>query len=211
MFFASSPDQLMGNWYTNICVKGVSQEKIARSLEGLRRRAFVTPALSDWVFVYDEQCEEFDLGVLESLALTLSAQLECTAVASFNADDDVLWLGVYEQGALSTRYASSVNLFEDGAEFPPAKETAEVLARIFNKPQDAARLRRILRRGHGALGLLRLVGIHFQYLFEVLRHQELAALLGVPADAAVLGYKYMRRGERPSGIEEGALLRVNGG
>jgi hypothetical protein len=200
----------MGNWYTNICVRGVPPDQVARALEELGRRAFVTPALSDWVFVYDEQCDEFDLHVLESLSLTLSAQLACTAVASFNADDDVLWLGVYEQGVLSMRYASSLNMFEDGNDFPTVKKAAEVMARVFNKPQEVGKLRRILGRGHGALGILRLVGIQIQYLFEVLRHQELALLLGLPADAAVLGHKYLRNGERPSGIAQDALLRVNG-
>lgn len=200
----------MGNWYTNVCVKGVSPEQVVNALEKLGRRAFVTPVLSDWVFVYDEQCEEFDLNVLESLSLTLSAQLGCAAMASFNADDDVLWLGIYEQGALSMRYASSLNMFEDRNDFPTMKTAAEVMGRVFNKPEQVGKLRRILGRSHGVFGILSLVGIHIQYLFEVLRHQELALLLGMPSDAAVLGYKYVRKGELPSGIAQGALLRVNG-
>jgi hypothetical protein len=53
------------------------------------------------------------------------------------------------------------------------------------------------------------VGVQIQYLFEVLRHQELAATLGMPADAAVLGHKYVRQGERPAGIAQDALFRAN--
>jgi hypothetical protein len=142
----------MGNWYTNICLKSVPQVQVARALEEFGRNAFVTPAFSDWVFVYDVRCDEFGLDVLESLALTLSVQLACCAVASFNADDDVLWLGVYERGVFSTRYASSQNMFEDGGEFPPVKKAAEEIA-FFGKPEEAGKVRRILSRGHGVLGL----------------------------------------------------------
>ena len=119
----------MGNWYTNVAVKGAEQAQVVATLEELGRRAYVTPETAGWIVVYDQQTDEFDLGILESLALTLSTRLSCTTLASCNADDDVLWLALYEKGSLLTRYASSRKAFEDGNEFPDPKETAQVLAR----------------------------------------------------------------------------------
>src|SRR5271168_3145502 len=106
----------MGNWYTNVSVKGAQQSDVVALLEELGRRAYVTPETSGWIVVYDQQTDKFDLSILESLALTLSTRLSCTALASFNADDDILWLGAWENGVLATRYASSLKMFEDAGE-----------------------------------------------------------------------------------------------
>src|SRR5580693_134327 len=146
----------MGNWYTNVAVKGAQQSGVVAALEELGRRAYVTPETSGWIVVYDQQTDEFDLGILESLALTLSTRLSCTSLASCNADDDVLWLALYENGTLSTRYASSRKEFEDGDEFPDPKETAQILARVFEKPSAKNEVLRVLRKTHGILGLLSL-------------------------------------------------------
>src|SRR5208282_5396994 len=136
----------MGNWYTNVAVKGAEQAQVVATLEELGRRAYVTPEISGWIVVYDQQTDDFDLGTLESLALTLSTRLSCTTLASCNADDDVLWLALYENGALSTRYASSLQSFEDGHEFPQLKEAAEALSRVFQKPEHARDILRVLRK-----------------------------------------------------------------
>jgi hypothetical protein len=129
----------MGNWYTNVAVKGARQTHVVALLEELGRRAYVTPETSGWIVIYDQQTDEFDLGILESLALTLSTRLSCTTLASCNADDDVLWLALYENGNLSTRCTSSRKAFEDGDEFPNLSETAQVLARVFEKPRRRLR------------------------------------------------------------------------
>lgn len=144
----------MGNWYTNVALKGTQQSDVVAVLEELGRHAYVTPERSGWIVVYDQETDEFDLGVLESLALTLCTRLSCIALASCNADDDVLWLAVYENGALSTRYASSRKSFEDGDEFPELKETAEVLVRVFQKPEAKNEALRVLGKSHGVLGLV---------------------------------------------------------
>ena len=46
----------MGNFYTNITVKGVAPEHVTDALAG--RTAFVSRLLDDAVIVADEQCEE---------------------------------------------------------------------------------------------------------------------------------------------------------
>ena len=199
----------MGNWYTNVAVKGAQQTDVLRALEELGRRAYVTPETSGWIVVYDQQTDEFDLGILESLALTLSTRLSCTALASCNADDDVLWLALYENGTLRTRYASSRKAFEDGDEFPDLKETAQVLARAFEKPEANSQVLSVLRQPHGLLGLLSLyLKIRLAYVVEVERHLDLSNLLGMPRAAVGLGYTYVNKGETPEGTDREALRRT---
>lgn len=199
----------MGNWYTNVAVKGAQQADVVSVLEELGRRAYVTPESAGWIVVYDQQTDEFDLGILESLALTLSTRLSCAALASCNADDDVLWLALYENGNLSTRYASSRKSFEDGSEFPDLKETAEVLARAFQKPEAMNQALRLLGRSHGMLGLLSLwFKVRFAYVVETQRHLDLSDLLGMPRAAVGLGYRYVNKGETPEGMNREALRRT---
>lgn len=199
----------MGNWYTNVSVKGAQQSDVVALLEELGRRAYVTPETSGWIVVYDQQTDEFDLGVLESLALTLSTRLSCIALASSNADDDVLWLALYENGSLSTRYASSRKSFEDGHEFPGPKETADVLVRVFQKPEAKNSVLRVLRKSRGFLGLLSFCfKIRFAYVVEVHRHLDLTNLLGMPRAAVGLGYTYVNKGDTPEGMTREALRRT---
>jgi len=202
----------MGNWYTNICVKGAQQSDIIATLNELGRRAYVTPETRGWITLYDQECDKFDLHVLESLALTISTRLSCTALASFNADDDILWLGVYENGKLATRYSSDCEQFEDAAEFPPIEEVAAVFSQIFAKPRESARVRNILRWPHGILGLLAaFTRIRLAYLFEVLRHGDLAEALRMPSGSVGLGYEYVDRGETPPDVSRETLRRTLSG
>lgn len=201
----------MGNWYTNVSLRGTNQVEAVAALEALGRRAYVTPEKDGWIVVYDRQCDEFDLNVLESLALTLSTRLACTALASFNADDDVLWLGVWEKGVLATRYASSLKEFEDADEFPGLRESAQALARIFETPEASGQVLRILRRSRGALGLLSLFfKVRLAYVTEIERHQDLATILGMPRASVGFGFRYVDRGETPEDVQRAALRLTPG-
>ena len=172
----------------------------------------MTPAISNWCTVYDQECDRFDLDVLESLALTLSTRLNCTALASFNADDDVFWLGVYENGNRTARYASARAFFEDGDDFPKLDEVAVLFSRIFDKPGASAAVHRILRRRHGAWGLIAIIlRIPFAYLFEISRHQDLQKVLQLPVGSVGLGYKYVDRGELPGGVASEMIKKTLGG
>ena len=202
----------MGNWYTNISVKGARQSDVIAALDELGRRALVTPDVGGWVVVYDQECDKFDLDVLESLALTLSTRLSCTALAAFNADDDILWLGVYENGKLSSRYTSKRDEFEDGKEFPGLQDVADVLCRIFDKLEKRQQVRRILSRPHGILGLLSFFfRIRFAYVTEVFRHGDLSEALGIPRASVGFGYRYVDRGETPDGLDREKIRRTLNG
>lgn len=202
----------MGNWYTNVSLKNVSPADVLAELSELGRVAIVTPVSNRWLVVYDQGCEKFDLDTLESLALTLSTRLHCTALAAFNADDDILWLAIYEDGKRSSRYASRLHEFEDRQEFPTRREFAVALSRIFDKPEHGSQARSILSRGRGLLGLLSfLLKIPLAYVVEVQRHADLARLLGLPLGSVGLGYEYVSRGELPDGLDPDSLLRTAGG
>jgi len=202
----------MGNWYTNICVKGARQSDIIAALDELGRSAYVTPDTGGWIVLYDQECDKFDLDLLESLALTISTRLSCTALASFNADDDILWLGVYENGKLSTRYCSEQKQFVDAGEFPPMQDVAGVLCRIFEKPEKSQRVQKILSRPHGVLGLVSAFSrIRLAYLIEVLRHGDLAEALGMPFGSVGLGYEYVNRGETPPDMNRETIRRTLSG
>jgi hypothetical protein len=47
----------MGNWYTNIGVKGRQQSHVIDALDELGRRAYVTPDTGGWIILYDQECE----------------------------------------------------------------------------------------------------------------------------------------------------------
>lgn len=56
-------------------------------------------------------------------------------------------------------------------------------------------MRRVLRRPHGVLGLLRLVNLPIAYIVEIGRHVDLAGILDLPRASVGLGYTYVARGE----------------
>jgi hypothetical protein len=144
--------------------------------------------------------------------LTISTGLSCIALASFNADDDILWLGVYEDGKLATRYSSEPKHFADAGKFPPIQDVAGVLCRTFEKPEKRQQVQKILRRPHGVLGLLSVFSrIRLTYLIEVLGHGDLAEALGLPWASVGLGYEYVNRGEAPPDMKRETLRRTLSG
>ena len=198
----------MGNWYTNVTLKNVDSLEVVKVLRALGRKSIVTPAQNGWVTVYDEECENSDLDILESLALTLTTELHCVAVPCFNADDDVLWLAVYDRGRMTSRYASAAQMFEDAADFPTAKDFTREACQVFNHPERTLEVERILRRGHGILGMLRILKLPVPYLVEIERHLDLQVALELPPASAGLGYKYVSRGELAAGMDASQLLRT---
>ena len=200
----------MGNWYTNVALKDSNATEVLRTLARLGRHAIVNPAQNGWLTVFDKECDKFDLDVLESLALTLSHEHHCLALPCFNADDDVLWLAIYENGRRNSRYASAVQQFEDASEFPPIADFALELCRAFERPDRVYQIRAVLWRPHSVLGLLRSVHLAVAYLFEIQRHTDLANLVGLPSASVGLGYDYVARGDLAEGMHTDNLLRTFG-
>ena len=90
----------MGNWYTNITVSGPPQADVVAVLQAHDRHAYATPTLNGITVVFDRTSE--DSGCAEELgdlAMTLSQDLRCPALAAAVFDDDVLLLSLYDRGA----------------------------------------------------------------------------------------------------------------
>ncbi|HYJ48238.1 MAG TPA: hypothetical protein VEV81_16615, partial [Pyrinomonadaceae bacterium] len=106
----------MGNFYTNVTLRGPDQDSIAEHLTRQQRTAYVSPTVDHCTVVYDEECESQDTQVLEQLAAGLSERFGCPALAVLNHDDDILWYKLFEAGRLADEYDSAPAYFDEEAE-----------------------------------------------------------------------------------------------
>lgn len=187
----------VGNFYTNVTVRGAAQPAIIEVLRELGRRAIVTPAVNGFTTVCDKESESQDQHIVGSVALTLSARLQCPAWAILNHDDDVLWYQLYDRGQLADEYISSARWWnaESG---PPPRGSAESLCHVMIAPGDPKRVQRILRRSSSIFG----------YLFAINRHSDLVKALGMPLYSVGSGHKYLSRGDLPEGLTAEDLARI---
>lgn len=163
----------MGNFYTNITLRTSDRGEIIEYMRSQGRACFVSPVSRGFTTVYDRICDEQDIRDLEGLALDLSRQFRCIALAVLNHDDDVLWMSLARNGDRLTTYRS--DRIVSGSAFRLASEFA-------------------------VLGLLPLVWIAMRWpiiLFQIWRHSILAWSLGVPNFSVGFGYRYLSNGERP--------------
>lgn len=83
---------------------------------------------------------------------------------------------------------------------------------MFSRPEKSQQVRRILRRRHSILGFFfALSRFRPVYLFEVMRHNDLAEALGIPKASVGIGYEYVHRGETPEGLNRGDLQETLSG
>lgn len=171
----------MGNFYTNITVKGPSQKELADFIQAQGRTAHVSNTVRSYTVVFDQKCEEQDTRVLAKLSSKLSSKLRCPALAVMNHDDDILLYQLYDNGKLVDDYNSCPDYFSTRAKSPRPPQGGDLkkLADTFGVeyPGDEATL--ILRRN--------------DYAFAVDRHEELARALGMPDFVAGLGYHYLEQ------------------
>lgn len=174
----------MGNFYTNITVRTPDQTAVERTLAQLRRRAYVAPPRAGCTTIFDERSEAQDTAILGGLAEALSARLDCAALAALNHDDSVLALALYDRGRLVTEYSSDA----------PQGVDVAALCRAFEASGARPLVWALL---HGP-----------RPLFEMVRHQLLARLLGLPPWVAGSGFTYIAQGEDPSGLTATELALV---
>ena len=178
----------MGNFYTNVTLRGVQSSSVTAALQMLYRQAYVAPARADCVTIFDARTESQDPNELGALAATLSERLACVALAALNHDDSILALALYDRGRLITEYSSD----------SPAGTDAGRLCHAFGA--DAPWSRLLLA------GLLR----GPRPLFEIERHRLIARVLGLPPWVAGGGYTYVAQGEAPDGLDLAAVTTVGG-
>ena len=186
----------MGSFYTNITLKGQTQQQAVEAMAG--RVAFVSPTVRDATVIFDQECEEQLTAALAALAAQLSTTLSCPALAVMNHDDDVLWLQLFEGGSSpGGEYVSAPGYFT-GTSSPPAGSDPGALATAFGVPQAADEVERILQQGTGESG----------YVFALEQHSDLLKALGLPSFASEVGFTYLSEGEFPVGFEEASFIRL---
>ncbi len=167
----------MGNFYTNITLKGPQQEQVLEYLSSLKRSASVSPTINGLTVVLDEQCESQDITLLESLSADLSSKFDCPALAVLNHDDDILIYRFYKCGKLLDSYDSCPDYFS--ATDTPAGPTggdAGILCAEFAPKKPESVLENILRKA---------------YVFAIDRHNDLVQSLGLSDFAIGLGFTYL--------------------
>jgi uncharacterized protein (TIGR03083 family) len=191
----------MGNFYVNITIRGPGQREIVKVLAGQRRTAAVSPTVDGFTVIYDEECDFQDPHRIGELASNLTRILSCPALAILNHDDDVLWYQLYHNGDLVDEY-SSCPVCLDAVETPgPADGDAEELCELMGGV-DVRAVESILRKGSDQDGA---------YLFELDRHQDLAAAIGLPAFAVGLGYNTLLQDAPFGGLDLSEFVRLDRG
>ena len=163
----------MGNFYTNITLRTTARHAIAHYMRTEARTCFISPMSRGFTTVYDRVCDTQDIEEIATLTSSLSSEFHCSALASLNHDDDILWIGLAWHGQWITTYRSD-EMFS-GSAWKVARE-------------------------FGALPLLPLVwsAMRIRFvLFETWRHGAIAAALGIPNFTVGLGFEYLMRGDRP--------------
>ena len=184
----------MGNFYSNITLPVRDTSAVAAVLTGLRRDAWVAVDRDNTV-VFDQRCDEQDVGELEHLAVALSQRLQCGALAVCNHDDDVLSLVVVASGSIIDRYDSNPGYFDGRQSLPTGGNAAELCA-LFGVPDRRSDAEQILRADHA------------EYVVEFDRHRALQVTLGLPERLSFLGYRYVTRGELAGDPVAATLQRV---
>jgi hypothetical protein len=181
----------MGSFYANLTLRTDDATAVARALAELGRDAYVAPAESGAVVVFDRAAEEGPREVAQ-LAARLTRRLGCAGLAVIVADDDVLWYALHHRGDAVDEYDSCPG-YGTRAEKAPSGGDARRLCAAFGAAGREEAVRVILHESAPT--------------FETDRHGALVEALGLPPVAVGTGYGYVTHGEVQD-VDPGALLRV---
>jgi hypothetical protein len=188
----------MGNFYVNFSVKQPNQQQVADILRKRQRTALVTPAIGEYVVVFDEEADWQDDKAIQSVGEILSRETHSPVFAVLNHDDDVLAYWLFEDGQQTDFYNSAPDYFESYDEF----ETEDT-----GQGGDARRLCTTLTATASPEQIEHI--LRGDYVFAIERHEKLATALGLPGWSVGGGYRYItENGEVPDGLDEEQLVRV---
>jgi hypothetical protein len=186
----------MGNFYTNISLKGPNQGEVVGYLNGIHRRTFVSPTVNDVTVVFDEESDSQDTEILGKSAAELSKHFDCVALAVLNHDDDILWYQLHQSGELTDEYNSDPNYFVGGHSDPSGGDAVKLCSAFGTEQGSETKMAEILRG---------------QYVFAIERHQELVNALGISQLAVGVGYNYMVSGDMDDDVVPGSSQCVRTG
>lgn len=178
----------MGNFYTNVVLRGPADGAVYDFLRYEGWTAWVSPRAPDGsTVVFERACEEQDLDVLDELASRLAHEFGVPALGALVHDDDVLLLRLHVPDGIRTRLAFAYDSTELW------HRDVAVVARAFGAEQAIVPLWWTLHRPH------------LTVILEFLRHRRVLELLGLPWWAAATGYTYIEKGDVPEDLAKGGL------
>jgi len=173
----------MGNFYTNVTIKGPSAAQVMQVVKGLPCGTVYVLDLPGCVVIAEQ-------GHGEEFLEQLTAKLDCSALGLGNADDSTLFYDAFHAGNLVDKYCSTPELLE---EYEISRNgNAQALCAAFGVSEASARVDEILHRQ--------------KYTFEFERHFELVKALGMPAAALTTHFDDLH-GVPPDDWPEEATLR----
>jgi hypothetical protein len=176
----------MGSFYTQVLVRDAGAHRCAEVMRSLRRASYVIPPRQDVTVVCDRQCEEQDMETLDSVAATLGAKLQAPTAALLNHDDDWLVFRLFDRG----RFVGGLQVGHT-----PLSLRGSV-AGLRNAVSPRAPLLPVY------LALLK------PRLFQLRRHADLVAALGLPPGSLGVGYNYIARDDVPAFFDRASLLET---
>ncbi len=201
--FGVSPENDMGVFYTNITLKGARQQEVADHLKRDQRQAYVSPATSGCVVVFDRISDEDEAALCE-LASSLSEEFQCPALAALVHDGDLFLYWLYEAGRLVDEYDSAPAYFQTDAEpTPPKGGNPEALCEAFQAQRALSDLQAIFERATKTAldddwSEDHLIGDEI--------HDVIAQALGLPLFAVDTGYYSILNGSLPEDLGKESLI-----
>jgi hypothetical protein len=186
----------MGSFYVNYTVRSADQLAVVKCLKG--RSAYVTSVKDGALVVVDEAAETQEADAVREVAELLSTSLKTAVLAALNHDDDMLWLGLFENGRLTDEYNSAPAYFDGGTD-PPTGGNARTLCAAFGRTGKEKEVESVLREASTE---------EDGYVFAMERHADLVEALGLPAFAVGCGFNYVEEGELPEGLSESDLVKI---
>ena len=173
----------MGASYTNLTLRGPERLRVVAALRARGREAYVGPTEDGCTVVFDAAAEHA-ADENERLAVDLSRELGCAALAVGVHDDDVFFYALCDHGRVVDTYDSAPGYFAR-RHLPAEGGDAALLCRLMGRPgAKPEAVEEVLREPWKRA-----------FAFETARHAHLAGALGLPALAVGLGYDAIWDGE----------------
>jgi len=189
----------MGNFYTNITLKGANETDVVNLLEEEGNTVFVYPAGDGDIVVFDAMAEMQHPQLLLGVCKRLSGSMSCVSLAVLNHDDDILAYWLCSDGELIDEYNSCPGALGESSEMTPEGGNAAKLCSLFGVQEAAFAVEKILRSPPAPEG---------EFIFAVERHFALAKAIGLPLCSVGYGYLTISSGELPAGIDEDKLIKI---
>ncbi|MFM2410062.1 MAG: hypothetical protein RL481_890 [Pseudomonadota bacterium] len=174
----------MGNFYVNICARGVNPSQLEAWLSQSGFKAYIGPLVDNWVCLVSEPLDTQDENIISRFASAISQGSNIDAISFLNHDDDVLMVELFQTGQRKAAYDSYPNYFSE-EELPedsgPALDNAEAFAAL-KQGVTAEQVKQVLLNPELSV-------------FALETHFAISELLGLPEYAVGMGFSYVDNGE----------------